>query len=100
MFYSWSWWDLIPLPFLILAIRAMYFRRKVGEVLSKEGAGYMVLFSLTSLVLDVFRHRNGYAVLDAGAVAWWLYFWWNLGGGDGIKKFIQSLAPKPAYAVR
>lgn len=29
-----------------------------------------------------------------------LYRWWNSGGGDGVKNFLQSLAMKPAHAVK
>jgi hypothetical protein len=95
-----TWWDFIPLPFFILAIRAMYFRRKIGEIKSSIAEGWMTLYFLSYMVINVIRHRTGYAVLDAGFAAWWGWMWWNSGGGDGIKKFIQSLSMKPAYSVK
>jgi len=94
--YQFSWWDLIPLPLLILALRSMFFRRVVGQTNNKESAGYMALYSLTYMVIDIIRHRTGYAVFDAGMFALWAHSWWNSGGGDSVKNFIRSFGLKPA----
>lgn len=100
MFYSISWWDLIPFPFLVMALRAIHFRRVVGESFSKEGAGYLALYSLSYMIIDAIRNRMGWAVFDAGMFALWAHTWWNAGGGDGMKNFLQSLVMKPAHASK
>lgn len=99
MLYSWSWWDLPAIPLAVLGIRALWFKRVVGQRGNKEAAGYFALFSLYYLVTDVIRHRNGYAVFDAALFAYWVYEWWNSGGGDMVKNLLQSLVMKPAYAT-
>ncbi|WMI33607.1 hypothetical protein SEA_KENREY_245 [Streptomyces phage Kenrey] len=39
-------------------------------------------------------------IVDVMFAVYDLYKWWNAGGGDGIKNFLQSLVMKPAHAVR
>ena len=103
MFSDFTLWELIPYTFFFLALHAIFFRRKVGEpsLRNKTVDGYMALASASYLIIDVVvKHDKGQATLDAAFLAFYGYLWWSNGGGDGIKKALQSLAMKPAYAVR
>lgn len=93
--------NMIPFIFAILAVRAM-FKRRVGEgLLNKTVYGHMTLFNFAFLPVDMFFDpSNGKAVFDCAFGAYWLYCWWNAGGGDGVKNFAESLAPKQPVAVR
>lgn len=41
------------------------------------------------LVGVVIRDDLFHAVLDAGALAWCLWLWWNDGGGDGTRRRLR-----------
>lgn len=98
MFYDFTWWNLAPIPFFILAMHAALYRTRVGEnpFWSKAVSGYMTLAFVTNLIINIaVKHDNGRAVIDAGFIALYGSMWWNSGGGDGIKNFLQSLVMKP-----
>ena len=58
-------------------------------------------FAMGWIASGFIRIINGQAPYsDAIFAAYDLYKWWNAGGGDGIKNFLQSLVMKPAHAVR
>jgi hypothetical protein len=103
MFSDFTLWELIPWTFFGFALHASVYRRKVGEsrFQNKTVNGYMALAAASYLVIDTMvKHDKGQSVLDAAFLAIYLYAWWNSGGGDGIKNFLQSLVMKPAHAVR
>lgn len=55
-----------------------------GHLVMATGyAGYTVVCVLLSL--------RPLACLMAGLAAWFLYSWWNGGGGDGLKRRMKSL---------
>lgn len=90
-----------PFVFAFLAVHAMFKRRVGEELFNKTVYGHMALFNFAFLPVDTFfAPSNSKAIIDCAFGAYWLYRWWNTGGGDGIKNFLQSLVMKPAHAVR
>ncbi len=89
-----------PFVFAFLGVRAM-FKRRVGEGLfNKTVYGHMTLSNFAFLPVDTFfQPSNSKAIFDCVFGAYWLYRWWNAGGGDGIKSFLQSLVMKPVHVV-
>lgn len=58
-------------------------------------------FAMGWIASGTIRIMNGQAPYsDVMLAAYNLYKWWNSGGGDGVKNFLQSLVMKPAYAVK
>lgn len=55
--------------------------------------GYLLLAAGSVLLLlsAVVAHNTFAAVLHSVTVAYWVYEWWNGGGGDGMKKAWKSL---------
>jgi hypothetical protein len=90
-----------PFVFAFLAVHAMFKRRVGEELFNKTVYGHMALFNFAFLPVDTFfAPSNSKAIIDCAFGAYWLYRWWNTGGGDGIKNFLQSLVMKPAHDVR
>jgi hypothetical protein len=91
-------WELIPWGFFGCAIHAMFYRRVVGQRAfeNKSVNGYMALAAGCYLVIHVvIKHDTNSALIDAAFLAMYVFAWWNSGGGDGIKNFLQSLVMKP-----
>ncbi|QIQ63096.1 hypothetical protein SEA_MOAB_242 [Streptomyces phage Moab] len=83
--------------FLIGAYRSSHFT-PVGGNRDKifywwEGLGWTGV-----LIIRILNDSSPY--VSAMFAAYCFYRWWNAGGGDGIKNFLQSLVMKPAHAVR
>lgn len=91
----------LPFVFVYFAVKAM-FKRRVGEsIMNKAVYGHLALFNFAFLPVDVFMDPStGKSVFDCAFGAYWLWCWWNAGGSDGVKNFLQSLVMNPAHAVR
>jgi len=98
--FHFVWADVIALGIIAIGFWRALYRCPVGMNPDRIMYWYMGCGWTT---LGVIRTYEGFyvsAAIDAGFAAYDFYRWWNAGGGDGIKNFLQSLVMKPAHAVR
>jgi hypothetical protein len=78
-------------------------RLKVGENRGRVTNFWAMLGWSSELIGSVLQH-TGWAYVSAFFLALSIYFWWNSGGGDGmktkIKNFVQKITPQPLVLAR
>ncbi len=86
--------------FMVRGLMAMIYRRVGEDSLGKRVSGNFAISCAMNVIGNVIVDDSVWAVVNSALTAYWTYRWWNSGGGDGIKNFLQSLVMKPAYAVK
>lgn len=60
--------------------------------LRTRGAAVLAFSCLTQALIYAFLRLPYIAAFYAAAVAFWLWVWWNSGGGDGMMRRLKSWA--------
>lgn len=58
----------------------------------RTGYALMAWSVALSGLRDVLKGNAFWAALDAGLMAWFLWAWWNSGGGDGTRRRLRRWA--------
>jgi hypothetical protein len=98
--FHFNWFDLIALGLIVYGGWKSIYRLPLGMNPVRISAWYAGLAWTVLGIVRIYEGRHASAAIDAGLAAYEFYRWWNSGGGDGVKNFLQSLVMKPAYAVR
>jgi hypothetical protein len=59
-----------------------------------RACGWFASSNFCYVVEDIMAHERGWAIWNTLWGAWYLYIWWNGGGGDKTKKRLKKLARK------
>ncbi|AZU97284.1 hypothetical protein SEA_FRANCOB_243 [Streptomyces phage Francob] len=98
--FHFSPFDVIGVGIMIYGFWKAFYRCPVGMNSSRILYWYCAWAWVFLGVVRIAEGRYANAVLDAGFAAYDFYRWWNSGGDEGVKNFLQSLVMKPAHAVR
>jgi|SRR6267142_3119570 len=78
-------------------------RLRVGENKARITNFWSMLGWSSNLIGSILQHSS-FAYVAAFFLAGSIYFWWNSGGGDGmktkIKNFVQKITPQPLVLAR
>jgi len=92
---------IIPLVTAVIGYRRIRYQMLPGENKNKVYYGYSCVVWGQTILIRTFEHYSGWGMTtDYLFFAYWLYKWWNSGGGDGFKKTMRSLVPKVPVMVR
>lgn len=67
------------------------FRRVVGRQYNPLGLKMVIFAQADGTVLDFARHRTTDAAIGAAFLAWFIWMWWNDGGGDRMRRRLSKL---------
>lgn len=88
----------ISVSALLMGVGTFY----VSHVDRRLKARGMLLFAAGSgvqVVMCLLRHQPETAAVNAGTMAISLWFWWNNGGGDGMKRRLKSWSQSVGWNV-
>lgn len=71
---------------------AVWFALHVDRKLKQRACLFAAAGAAVQTVMCMLLDNLPMACLDAAGVAWFLYLWWNTGGGDGLKRRLKSLS--------
>jgi hypothetical protein len=92
---------IIPLVTAVMGYRRILYRMLPGESKDKVYYGYSCVVWGQVILIRLFEgYSNLDLALDYLFFTYYLYKWWISGGGDGVKKILQSLAPKTPIVVQ
>lgn len=73
---------------IICTVAALF----AGRIKLYQAAGLASVASAVFMVNSVLLGSTGFAVVDAGMVAFYAYLWWRGGGDDDTKKRLRKIA--------
>lgn len=66
------------------------FMRYRDQKLKARGVLYVAIGFTAKAISNFLAHEPIWASIDAGLVAWFLWVWWNNGGGDGMRRAFKK----------